>query len=94
MPSKEFNSLGEFLKYERKKRNMTQEKFAELLETSATNYKMLELNRQPCGIVSLQRFGEILKVSQRRLRSFDDKTREMLERKKEHDEWKISFLNI
>jgi len=86
MPSKEFNSLGEFLKYERKKRNMTQEKFAELLETSATNYKMLELNRHPCGIVSLQRFGEILKVSQRRLRSFDDKTREMLERKKEHDE--------
>ena len=86
MPSKEFNSLGEFLKYERKKRNMTQEKFAEFLETSATNYKMLELNRHPCGIVSLQRFGEILKVSQRRLRSFDDKTREMLERKKEHDE--------
>ena len=86
MPSKEFNSLGEFLKYERKKRNMTQEKFAEFLETSATNYKMLELNRHPCGVVSLQRFGEILKVSQRRLRSFDDKTREMLERKKEHDE--------
>jgi transcriptional regulator with XRE-family HTH domain len=51
MPSKEFNSLGEFLKYERKKRNMTQEKFAELLETSATNYKMLELNRHPCGVV-------------------------------------------
>ena len=86
MPSKDFNSLGEFLKYERKKRNMTQEKFAEFLETSATNYKMLELNRHPCGVVSLQRFGEILKVSQRRLRSFDDKTREMLERKKEHNE--------
>ena len=31
MPSKEFNSLGEFLKYERKKRNMTQEKFAEVI---------------------------------------------------------------
>lgn len=80
MPSKEFNSLGEFLKYERKKRNMTQEKFAELLETSATNYKMLELNRYPCGIVSLQRFGTILRVSQKRLRSLDDKTRELLKK--------------
>jgi transcriptional regulator with XRE-family HTH domain len=85
MPAKEFNSLGEFLKYERKKRNLTQPQFAELLETSCTNYKMLETDRYPCGIVSLQRFGEILKVSQRRLRSYDDKTREIL-RKKENDE--------
>lgn len=80
MSTIEFNSLGEFLKHERKKRNLTQSQFAELLETTCTNYKMLETGKIPCGIVSLQRFGTILRVSQKRLRSLDDKTRELLKK--------------
>lgn len=75
---KEYKNLGDFLKHERTKRNLTQYQFAEFLEMTTTHYTMLENNKYGCGVITLQKIAEKLKVSSRNLRKLDDATRSAL----------------
>ncbi len=77
-----YENLGQYLKHERLKRNLTQKQFASFLEMTETHYVLLETNKYGCGVMTLQRIGEKLKVSSKTLRRLDDATRQMVAERK------------